>query len=202
VVEIDPDVAQLLELKPEGKTVPVFVTRLEGLGKKKGWQQQFAECKKLSFFDWDEARAVLIRAGQIPYVVVLLKSWTYSIPGGDVQTVILMDHRGKFLDQLACEINSRLSRMHSGQFHTVIPTKPEPDGAQLVIRLDKKSARGNFAHYISHGDTREQFYWGHEDLPRDQPTKWDTMGLCRIAIKDRKFKVVFPVERDKVKPRW
>jgi len=199
-MDIDPALAKLLELQVDDKTLVDFVNSLEALAKKQDWEEVFAERKKRSFFAWEEARAVSIQTGQIQYVVVLLKSWTHTIPGDDTQLVILLDNQGNFLDQLDCKINARLSRMHFGQFHTVISTKPEPDGAQLVIRLDGESVRGNFAHYISHGGGQAGFYWGHDKLPEDQPTKWDRNGLCRIAIADGKFRVLFPGERDKEQP--
>jgi hypothetical protein len=189
-------VAQLLELKGAVDGRAQIVNRLEAVASKQGWQPQLEECKKHAFFDWDEGRAVLIQAGSIQYVVALLRSRTHTIPGADVQTLILLNKQGKYLDHLACEINSRLSSMHSGKFHTVIPTNPEPDGAHLVIRLDGVSARGNFAHDVHHGGRNAEFYWGHERLPDDQPTKWDTNGLCRICIKDGKFQVLFPSEKD------
>src|SRR5262249_20692048 len=131
------------------------------------------------------------------YLVVLLKSSTNSIPGSEVQTAILLDSQGKYLDQLACEINSRLTLMDSGQLHTVIPGMPEADGAHLVIRPDGVSARGNFEHHIDHGGIRAGFYWGHDHLLQDEPTRWDTKGLCRIAIEDGRFKILFPGDRDR-----
>jgi hypothetical protein len=195
--DIDPAVAELIDLKTEDKTVAVFVTRLEALATMRGWQMQFAECKKNAWFDWDEARAVPIRSDEVSYVIVLLKSWLgRSIPGCDVQTIILLDNQGKYLNQLDCEINSRLSRMHSGRFHTVIPDKLETDGAQLVIRLDNMSVRGHFRHKIDHSGNTAIFYWGHDDIPQDHPTKWDTYGLCRIAVKADKLKILFPGEKD------
>src|SRR5262249_50892515 len=102
-----------------------------------------------------------------------------------------------FLDQLACEISSRLTHMDFGHLHTVIPGKREADGAQLVIRLDGASARGHFSHHVYHRGGKADFYWGHGHLSQDQPTKWDIKGLCRIAIKDGKFRVLFPGEKDK-----
>jgi len=195
-ITIDPTVAKLVDMKPDEKTLPEFVGCLKDLASKQGWQQELADCKPLSFLGWDEARAVLIRSGQNQYVVILIKSWTFMIPGIEVQTAILLDHQGKFLDQVACEINSRLTRMDVGQFHTVIPGKPEADGAQLVIRLAGVNARGNWAHRVYHRGREANFYWGHDRLPQDQPTEWDTKGLCRIAILDGKFKVLFPGEKD------
>ena len=196
-LDLDPAVAKLLELKSEAKTIPDVVNLLELLAKKHCWQKQLAECKEFSFFDWDETKAVLIRAGKTDYVIILLKAWTHTIPGSDVQSAILLDNQGKCLDYLACEINSRLTRMHSGQLNAVIADKPESDGAQLMIRLDGQSARGNFAHNIYHRGNKSNFYWGEGDLPENQATKWDNKGLCRVAIKAGQFKVLFPCEKDK-----
>jgi hypothetical protein len=182
-------VAKLLDPR-QGKTA--FVSRLQALATKQGWRQQL---ERFSFSGWEKARAVPMRSGQTQYVVVLLKSWTHSVPENDLQTVILLDCRGSFLDQLACEIDPAPAKR--GEFHTVIPEKPEADGAQLVIRLDHESARGNFEHHIYYGVHKTPFYWGHDNLPENQPTKWDCKGLCRIAIADGKLKVLFPSEEDK-----
>jgi hypothetical protein len=198
--DIHPAVVELLELKPEKKALPEFVKRLEALAKRGGWQKQLADCKRLPLYEWDEARAEAIQCGRSRYVLVLLKYCTHTIPGDDVQTVILLDEQGRLLDRLACEINSRLSRDALGQFHTVIPAEPDADGAQLVIRLDGQSARGNFAHYVEHAGRRAQYYWGQDDAPHDRPTEWDKKGLCRIAIKDGKLKVLFPGPKDERRP--
>jgi hypothetical protein len=37
-------------------------------------------------------------------------------------------------------------------------------------------------------------------VPQDQPTKWDTKGLCRIAIREGQFKVLFPGEKGAGQP--
>ncbi len=196
VTDIDPDVAKLLELTVQDKALRDFVNRLEALAKRQGWRRQLVQCKERLFSDWEEARAVLVGTGKSQYVVVLLKSSTFTIPGDEMEAAILLDRRGKLLDQLACEINSRLTEMGSGRFHTVVPSKPETDGAQLVIRLDGVSVRGNFDHHIDHGGKDGRFYWGCDQLPQDQPTKWDTKGLCRIAIQNGKFAVLFPGAKD------
>ena len=196
VAAIEPAVAQLLEFKADDKALPDFVNRLEALAERQGWQPQLAKCKKRAFSDWEKARAVSVWVGKNQYVVILLRSSTGTIPGSDMQTAILLDHRGKLLDHLACDINTRLTTMDSGQFRTVIPEKPEADGARLVMRLDGVSVRGNWDHYIYHGGKNARFYWGCDRLPEDQPTKWDRKGLCRIAIEDGKFKVLFPGDTD------
>jgi hypothetical protein len=188
-------VARLLDF--ESDALAEFVTCLEDLAKDQGWEQRLAECKKLAFVRWEGARAVRVRAGGDQHVVVLLKSWTHCIPGSDTQTAILLDANGGYLDHLGCEINARLTRMDSGRHHVVIPAEPEADGAQLVIRLDGVSARGNFAHSVYHGGAA-QYYWGQDDLPPDRPTTWDAKGLCRAAIRGGRFVVVFPGERSEL----
>jgi hypothetical protein len=196
ITDIHPDVAKLLERKIEENAVPEFVERLEKLAKNQGWQEQLTEWNKRSFSEWEDAYAASIASGEMHYVVVLLKSYTTIIPGEDLQTVILLDNQGRFLDLLGCEISSRL-RMEGGKFHTAILREAESDGTQLVIRLDGQSARGNFSHHIYHDGVKADYYWGHYHLADDQPTKWDTKGLCRIGIKDGKLKVLFPGEKDK-----
>jgi hypothetical protein len=198
VIETDPNLTKLLEFKIEKTAAPDFMKGLEAVAKKRGWQQQLAECKKSGSFDWDEARAELIRADRDQYAVILLKACTMDFSGEDYQTAILLDRQGKLLDRLVCEVNSKVTRSgFGGELHTVISRKPEADGAHLVIRLDGESARGNFAHKVYHGGREGRFFWGDELLPKEQPTVWDVNGLCRVAIKDRKFKVLFPAEHDK-----
>jgi hypothetical protein len=172
------------------------VKGLEALAKKRGWQQQLAKCKKSGSLDWDEARAELIRADRDQYAVILLKACTITISGEDYQTAILLDRQGKFLDRLVCEVNSKVTSFGC-ELHTVVSRNPEADGAQMVILIDGKSARGNFAHEVYHGGRMGSFLWGDEWLPKEQPTVWDVNGLCRVAIKVRKFKVLFPAKHDK-----
>jgi hypothetical protein len=195
----NPTVANLLEFNAEGQAPAEFVRCLEELSKKQGWQQQYAECKRRSILGWTQARAVSIRAGEDQYAVVLLNSGPFSIPGLELQEAILLDGQGKFLDQLACEISSRATQF-SGQFHTVVLGNAGADGAQLVMRLDGASARGHLEHRIYHGGGMVKFYWGQNHVPAEQPTKWDAKGLCRLAIRGGKFKVLFPQEGDGEQP--
>jgi len=189
----DSDVDKLLELTTSHKAADEFVEPLKHLAKKRAWETELEKSKtRLPRSEWDDARAATIRVGQIEFVVVLLRSWNFAIPGIEVQTIFLLNDQGKFLDRISCQINSRCRPLY-----TAIPTKPEPDGAQLIIRLDGFSARGNFAHYLYHGNEEQKFYWGHDKMPRNQPSLWDARGLCRIVIKDSKFQVILPTKKDK-----
>ena len=186
--DIAPLVASLLDLKGEAQALPQFMNQLEGLAKSQGWHAQFLQCHKFTV----EGRAMLLRRGQTQYVLVVLKSCSPVRPGRDAQMLILLDNKGNLLDNLACDISNRIH----GKFHTVVAEKPERDGAELVIGLDGESARGNFSHHIRHDDSNADFHCGHYDWPRNQPTKWDARGLCRIAIQGAKFKVLFPKQGD------
>jgi len=196
-VATDSDVTKLLELTAKHEKTQDFVEPIKRLAKKRGWEREFAKSRKLWRTDWDEASASAIQVGRASFVVILLKVWDHAIPGTEVQTALLLTEQGKFLDQISCEINSRLTHMHWGELHTVIPSKPEPDGAQLIIRLDGMSARGNFSHHLDHGNEKLEFYWGNDKLPENQPSRLDATGLCRIAIKDMKFQVLFPTKQEK-----
>jgi hypothetical protein len=201
-LDMSPAVAKLLEHKGQDKMPPEFMTRLEALAIAQGWQQKLAECKKRSHNRWDEARAELLRNGEARHVVIIFRSSTHSIPGRDMQTVILLDTHGNFLDQLACEINSRLTNMNWGRFQIVVPPKPEADGAQLVIRLDGVRGRPtNHVQFVFHGGKKLEFPLGDDDVPKDQPLKWQKNGLCRLAVKDGKFSLLFPTEKDKEQRR-
>lgn len=198
----DTTLSKLLELNVERETLPAFVQLLESLAETHGWKGQLEESKEITKHDWDEVRAVPLRSGKDSYVVVLLKSWDQWKLGGDVQTVLLLDGGGNLKDRLACVVHARLTRMHRGRYHTVLPDKPQLDGARMIIRLDRMRVRGNFSHAILHGGKADDFYWGFERLPEDEPTQWDKKGLCRIAIKGGKLKVLFPTENDRVPDKF
>jgi len=191
--EIDAAVANLIEIKTDGTGADEFLGSLDALANKRGWQQELADCKKLMPWFW-QGRAFSLQTEQRQYVVILLESTPPVIPWIDVRTVILLDNEGKHLDHLSCEISNRLTLDGSGEFHTVVLDKAEADGALLVIRLDGESTHDNFAHHIYHAGEDAKFHWGQSD--EAIPTKWDVKGLCRIAIRDGKFEVVFPQDKN------
>jgi len=191
--QMQSDLLTLIESKNTEEAVPKFVECLKGLARKQGWEQELITCPNLSRWMYcDDAWAAKIQTKQSDLVVILLKSWD-GIPGFDLQTAILLDNQGRFLDNLSCEISSRLTRQVEGVLHTVIPSKPEADDARLIIRLDgEESARGNFCHQIYHGTEKLTIEWGDDKLPKNQPSQLDVRGLCRITIKDKKFHILSP----------
>jgi hypothetical protein len=127
------------------------------------------------------------------YVVVVLRGWTHTIPGHDTQTHLLLDRGGRPLDRLSCSINSRLTHMEEGVFRTEAFRRPEADGARLVVRFipnDGGKPSGHWSHSITCGGKEDWFGW--DDCGRrGAPLDW-SLGLCRLAVRDGKFDVLFP----------
>jgi hypothetical protein len=178
------------------QSFPVFMDVLEAIAKRNGWQEELAADWPARWSSKRDARTLEIHSGGKAFVVVLLKRVSPAIPGQDVQRLLLLDRHGRLLDSLKCGVSNRVTGEDAENLQTVLPNMPQPDGAQLVIRLGRKSARGNFAHKITHGGENASFYWGHYDLPGNQPTKWDKKGLCRLTIHDCRFEVLFPRPED------
>ncbi len=188
--DFDPMLKKLLALNAKEKDLKDFAKTLEQLADKRSWKKPLAECMENSFFPWDEARAVEVKVDKQLFVVVIVKGCSGTRPGSDVQALILLSNIGDFCDQLSCEINSRISRMHLGIFRTLVLDNPEKDGTRLLVRLDGERARGNFSHFIYHRGHKQRFYWGDD-------SRWHEKGLCRIALEAGKFRVLFPTEADR-----
>jgi hypothetical protein len=166
---------------------PFFVT-LSALARQHGWD--------LSASHTEEGRAIAVREGRTRYVVVILGGWTHTIPGTEWRQLLLLDHDGRLLDLLSCNINSRLTQMLAGPvFLADTPEVPEEDGAQFVIRFFPRKGRtisGNFSHSILHAG-KEQFFGWNQDKPGAVPSaEWARQGLCRVAVRHGKFTVLFP----------
>jgi len=130
-------------------------------------------------------------------IVVVLRGWNHMIPGSDTQQLILFDRGGKVLDRVSCDINSRLTGETDGTatFRTDVLEKPTRDGAELVIRYvpeKGESMYGNWSHDLTHEGTIYTFRWD-PDLPMNaRPPDWAGKGLCRLAVRGNKFKILFP----------
>jgi hypothetical protein len=196
--EIDSDLRKLLDLKSAESGNRTFMESLKSIAKKRSWEHELTRWEKITGRWWPDApRSTSIQSGDSKLFLVLWKSWSRDIPSSDYQIVLLLDSQGRYLDSVGCAVNCRLSRNGRGNLNVVIPPKAEQDGTQLIIRLDGESARGNFGHRIYHGKERLHLYWGENKLPENQPSEWDAKGLCRIAIKDKQFHILFPTNTEK-----
>lgn len=177
----DPAVARLLSESAE-----------EDLEQNSPFWKTFSELAKKQGLDpkagtefMSDGKAVEVTSDSERHVVVMLGSQGIPRPGIFDQHLILLDEGGKFLDRVSCKINPR-----AGALRTEMTKKKQEDGAQLVVWFvpenDKFPWHG--AHLISYDGKTYEF----SEPERPQPTDWDKKGLCRVAIKKRKFEVVFP----------
>jgi hypothetical protein len=131
-------------------------------------------------------------------VLVVLEGCDHAIPGRDTRHLLLLDRDGRLLDRLACEINSRLTRLaleeDAGVFRTDVHRRAGPDGARVVIRYtpEKGGVMGNFGHEIRSGGSWHSFAWTPEGAGGVGPEEWLEKGLCRIAVRGGKFALLFP----------
>jgi hypothetical protein len=177
------------------RTSPFF-TALETLGRRHGE----------SYLPWgsDEGFAAEVGGG---YVVAALGGASPCIvPGEDMQHLILLDRQGRLLDRLCCSISNRLTRMFadSGTFRTEVHARPQPDGAVAVIRYTPREGErvaGNYDHEIHRGGRIHTFSWDQNTPGCIKSAEWEAKGLCRVAVQDGKFAIVFPsLERATSRP--
>lgn len=133
---------------------------------------------------FSKGRAFTITAEKRTYVIAILGTVPISIPGSDVQKILLYDKNGKLHDHLACGINSRYGHLLTGGRHL-----DDHDSARLVIRFipNYKSNWHNW-HTITHADKSYTF----RAEGKKEPVDWVNLGLIRIAIRGGKFQVLFP----------
>ena len=145
----------------------------------------------------DEGRATAIKIQHTAYAAVVLRGNTYFITGRDTQHLLLLTADGRLLDRVSCEISNRLTSFYepSGTFFTEVPELPQRDDARLVVRYAPpkgEAISGNWSHEILHAGETRTFGWDQGRPGSIPSTEWEEKGLCRVAVRDGKFAVVFP----------
>jgi hypothetical protein len=187
----------------DGEHRSVFFRALSALAGPQGFtlDRHVVEGDTVQIRHVDEGYAVRVRSGRRRYVVAVLRGWDGYIPGSDTQYLLLFSPDGELLDTLSCSINARLTRMavESGTFHTDVldadedgpprpPLRPAAGGAdrgQLVPRGDLPCETRRYVwERAYHGEEMGQEALRTADMERE--------GLCRAAIRDGKFAVLFP----------
>jgi hypothetical protein len=183
---LDPPLADLLKESAKGDRgrTSAFFTALDAVARTNG----------LTLNDYDPTREAdegsALRFGD--NVVVVLRGWDHCIPGSDAHSFLLLGRHGQPLDRLTCSIDSRLTRTSAGReaaFHAEAFPQPEKDGAQLVVRFVAEAEgvpAGNWGHFITRAGKTCCFGWPDAGGPG-----W-AQGLCRMAVRDGKFVVLFP----------
>jgi hypothetical protein len=145
-----------------------------------------------------EGAAFRVGRGPDGRVVVVLRDHSGFIPGPDTQHLLLLDRHGRLLDRLSCEVSTRLTTDCFGcgcGFRTDVPEDPEGDGAQFVIRLVPKRGPvpGDGSEYqLTHAGKTETYRWGEDRAGATPSADGSQEGLCRVAIRDGKFHILFP----------
>jgi hypothetical protein len=138
-----------------------------------------------------------IRCGSEAYTLVDLEG-NWALEMHDARYLLLFDKSGNLLDQLVCSVLSL--PLHRSWYLSAEPfSEPCDDGTQVVIRLSRwRNSEGIDDYVIAHDGLRHKFPWSgavREDVRREGN------DLCRLAIADRKFKVLFPkAESGTLKP--
>jgi hypothetical protein len=82
---------------------------------------------------------------------------------------------------------------YSGTFRTDVLNAA--GGAQLAVRYipgPGGSVSGNWEHHITHGGRMYRFRWGQDRPGAIRSAEWEREGLCRVAVRDERFVVLFP----------
>jgi hypothetical protein len=145
----------------------------------------------------DECNVATALVDEASMFIILLREWSRCRPGSDAMTLLLCDRIGAFLDSAICCASSRITRQYDFPFHNYFAELREPTGdddSRVVIRLIREQGefiRGNFFHSIVLRGHAYCFNWpSYHD--GSGPTEWDEKGLCRIAIREKRFEVLFP----------
>jgi hypothetical protein len=140
----------------------------------------------------DEAFAARIPEEGATYVVAVLYGYSYVNPIADTHYLMLFDHEGKLLDRISCAWHWTHYSDGFGKLITEVVDEPQNDGAHIVSRyIPGKDKKGLWISSINwvHADKTIGAYSDQENWTANQ---WVNRGLCRIAIRNGKFDVVFP----------
>jgi hypothetical protein len=109
--------------------------------------------------------------------------------------VYLLDSGGHLLDRVTCaSCPFGFGAMAGHCFQAQVCENPETDGAQVIVR-NSPGTGCTSPILITYGHDVEAFCWGGDSLQSIEPAVWRKKGLCRLAIRDGKFKVLFPVPK-------
>ncbi len=132
------------------------------------------------------------------YAVAVQTVAVVCAPGVSGQQIVLLTLDGKILDRVQCYITSGY-----GEVKTEVFPGPDLDGARIVINFfgmprNPGEQRSKWIRYSCPCESRIIFHdkwWAFQMNTKDAKdvnSPWHIQGLCRIAIADHKFKVLFP----------
>jgi hypothetical protein len=107
----------------------------------------------------------------------------------NIQRFLLLDRRGKRLDSLVCDAGSRSGFLRTEEQ----PVDTQGNGTQFVIHYcpsegqKPKSVSCKFIREVTNGRYSEKI----------ELEDWEQKGICRIAVRNGKFEVLWPPRAEK-----
>jgi hypothetical protein len=134
-------------------------------------------------------RAVPVEADNKNYLALLIHHDDAFIPGLNVEWLLLTDRDGNRLDTVSCFNSTRWTGLCTQE------CADEADGTSFVVRYadapDEWRKRYG-THTVIHGQKRYDNLFAAKPPPRIPDDDWERKGLCRIAVRDGKFEVLWP----------
>jgi len=129
-----------------------------------------------------QTRGVKIGSEGSNDIVVIFQEMSANQPDSSWYWLRLVDQSGKTLDKVVVPAIERESCSTCN-----VAEPPEPDGAQLMIRTSVPEESKSAANVRYEICCYSKQHFG--EVPR---ADYERLGLCRIAVQDHKFKVLFP----------
>jgi hypothetical protein len=134
-------------------------------------------------------RAVNIENDGSTYMVVIVQRSSLIVAFDEAFHLVSLERSGKILDRVSAFISNRFADRNSFRCEVL---SGEDDGAQLVIRSPIPMRNEFFRYFIELAGKTYRFTWGPDGECGKLPSsELEKLGLCRIAVKDGKFKVLY-----------
>jgi hypothetical protein len=145
-----------------------------------------------SLAGWPEKEAVYsVVVERRTFALAVQPAVPVGVPGTSASQVVLLTAKGKILDRIRCDINSRYGTVKT----EVLPT-PHADGTRAVVRFvgdirpNGQQSTWHGWHTILFRDRSWTFHVNEREA--NAHSLWNENGLCRIGIAKDKFVVLFP----------
>jgi hypothetical protein len=174
----------LLEILADPET-PVRIAAFRGLACAEGWaddfslthlipsrKRQLASCSEVRLFPLDSAEARFLIIADIDCGLLM---------GGSMESVYLLDKNGKLLDSVSCELDIGGRGLRGPKYQSRV----EGDGAQIVIDFVPDEG-------INYAGCTLEIVQAGRTLVYNWGTDWHRNGICRLAVREGKLRVLFP----------
>jgi hypothetical protein len=114
----------------------------------------------------------------------------WSHPPPVAQNLVLMDREGRVLDALSCSLSPALGNeyIETGCLTVDAQATGSSDGVELVVN-HFGNLRTGLRHEVKHAGRKCEYDWSEDAIPARQ---WLLKGLCRVAVRNGRFEVLWP----------